>query len=97
MLDLVEIACWVAFWRERDRMGFLHYHCIVGTVNGRIHSHSEDVLVILRESARRDDIAVVGGFAGVDVDHGDDSRGARLDGNAAGLVEFVGEDVFVVG
>ena len=41
--------------------------------------------------------APVGGFAGVDVDDADDAGCARLDVDAAGLVEFEGEDVFVVG
>jgi len=66
-----------------------------GDGDGRL-TGCEDVLVILGEDAAGDDVAVIGGLAWVDVDNGHDARGADLQGDAAGGVEFVGEDVFVV-
>lgn len=56
----------------------------------------EDVLVVLGEDAAGDDVAVVGRLAWVDVDDADDAGGADFERDAAGGVEFVGEDVFVV-
>lgn len=66
-------------------------------VHGRVDAHGEDVLMVLRQDARPHDVAVVALLlARVDVDDADDACGARLDGDPAGLIKFVGEDVLVV-
>lgn len=65
-------------------------------VDGWVDAEAENVLVVLRQGARVNDVAVVAGFVRVDVDHADDAGRSRFDADAACLVEFVGEDVFVV-
>ena len=54
------------------------------------------MLVVLGEDAAGDYVSVVGCLAWVDVYDGDDARGPDFEGYAAGGVELVGEDVFVV-
>lgn len=54
------------------------------------------MLVVLGEDAAGDYVSVVGRLAWVDVYDGDDAGGADFEGYAAGGVELVGEDVFVV-
>lgn len=54
-------------------------------VDGRVDADAEDVLVVLRQCAGRDDVTPVGGLAGVDVDDGDDTGGTGFDDDAAGL------------
>ena len=82
---------------DGDAMGTLPHDGIALPVNGRVNTDGKDVLVVLGEGAGRDYIAVGAGLAGVDVDDGDDAGGARLEGDGAGEVELVGEDVLVVG
>ena len=65
-------------------------------VDGGIDSQAEAMLMVLREYARTDDVAPVGSLTGVDVDDRDDASCAGLHNDAACLVEFEGEDVFVV-
>lgn len=62
-----------------------------------IDTDAKDVLMVLRESASADDVAVVAGLSWIDVDDGHDTCGSGLDDDAAGLVELVRKDVFVVG
>ena len=66
-------------------------------VDGGVHADGEEVLVVLGEGAWGDDVAVRRRLALVDVDNRDDSRGSGFNGNGARLVEFVGEDVLVIG
>lgn len=54
------------------------------------------MLVVLGEDAAGDYVSVVGRLAWVDVYDGDDACCADFEGYAAGGVELVGEDVFVV-
>lgn len=66
-------------------------------VDGRVDAHGKDVLVVLGEDTRRNNVAVLGRLTLVNGDDADHAGGARLDGDAAGLVELEGEDVLVVG
>jgi hypothetical protein len=52
---------------------FLLQDGVVLAVDGRVEADGEDVLVVLRQDAWVDDVAVVAGLAGVDVDAADDS------------------------
>lgn len=65
------------------------------TVDSRVNSHSEDVLVVLREYPRVDDVTIIARLAWVDVDTADDSGRSSLDVDAAALVEFVCKDISV--
>lgn len=67
-------------------------------VDGRVDAQAKDVLVVLGQRARVDEGAPGRrGLAVVMVDDGDDAGGARLDGDAGGLVEDERKDVLVVG
>ena len=54
------------------------------------------MLVILGQNAAADDVAIIAGFIGVDVDHVQDPRGARFDIDTPGLVKLVGKDILIV-
>ena len=58
------------------------------TINGRINSDTEHVLVVLCECARTDNITIVARLSGINVDDRDNARRSRLGMNATGLVEF---------
>lgn len=66
-------------------------------VDGRVDAQAKDVLVVLGERAGVDNVAPGRRLALVDVDDGDDARGARLNGDAGGLVQLKGKYVLVVG
>lgn len=69
---------------------------VVPSIDCGIDAYGENVLMVLREDTRGDDVTIIARLAGVDVDAADNTCSAGLDINAAGLVELVGEDVFVV-
>lgn len=95
--DFVKVALRVRCLILRYRVGFLNQDGIAVTIDGRVDAHAEEVLVVLRQDAGPDDIAVVALLAWIDVDNTDDAGGARFDRDPACLVELVGEDVLVVG
>lgn len=67
------------------------------TVDGRIDPECEDMLVVLSQYTRTNNIAVVTGLSRIDINAADDSCGARLNIDTAGLIKLVRKDVFVVG
>lgn len=97
LADLVVVAARVGLGVHGHRVRLLLDDGVGMTIDGRVDARAEDVLVVLGERTRVDDVAVVALLAWVDVDDADDAGGARLDDDAAGLVELVGEDVLVVG
>lgn len=95
--DFVVVSAWVCLWVHRDGKRVFLDNSVAVAVDGRVDADGEDVLMVLSQHTWADDVAVVGLFAWVDVDDGDDACGAGLNVDATGLVELVGEDVFVVG
>lgn len=95
--DLVGVAVGVGGWVHGDGEGFFGINGVLVAVDGGVEADREKVLVVLGEGAGGDDVAPGRSFGSVDVDDGDDAGGADFDGEAGGLVESVGEDVFVVG
>lgn len=55
------------------------------------------MLVILGHCSWRDNVSVIRGLSGIDVDDTDNSGCSGFDHDTPGLIEFVGEDVLVVG
>lgn len=55
------------------------------------------MLMVLSQGTGRHDISVRACLAWVDIHDTDDTCGSCLDANAAGKIELVREDVFVVG
>lgn len=94
--DFVEVAARVCLWVHGDGKGVFLDDGVAVAVDGRVDADGEDVLVVLGQNTWADDVAVVGLFAWVDVDDGDDACCASLDVNVTGLIELVGEDVFVI-
>jgi hypothetical protein len=78
-------------------VGLFHIDGILVTFNSRINADAENVLVVLSQYAVSYHISVVGLLSGVNVHNTDNTCCPRLNGNATGLVEFVGKDVFIVG
>jgi len=77
-------------------MGFFHNDGVVMSVDGRIDAHAENVLVILGQHPATNDVAVLAGLAWIDIDDIENTRCTRLDGDGAGLVKLIGEDVLVI-
>lgn len=71
--------------------------CVLLAVNGCVNSNGEDVLMVLCKDTRVDDIAVVAGFARINVDAAHNASRPGLDVDCAGLVELVRKHVLVVG
>lgn len=97
LADFVVVSARVGFGVHGYSVGFFCDDCVAVTIDCRVNAESEDVLMVLGEYTRVDDVAVVAGLAGVDVDTADDTGCSSLDVDATRLVELVGEDVFVVG
>ena len=95
--DVVEIAPRVGICVDGCCVGFFDYDGVGVPVYGRVDAKAEDVLVILGKGTRGNDRAIVAGFVGVDVDDANDASSASFNGKACGEVEFVVEDVLVVG
>jgi len=95
--DFVVVSARVGLGVHGYSVGFFCDDCVAVTIDCRINAESEDMLMVLGEYTRVDDVAVVAGLAGVDVDTADDTGCSGLDVDATRLVELVGEDVFVVG
>ena len=93
----VVISSWVCFLVLLDWQALLLHQGILVSVNSWVDAQTKDVLVILGQGAGGDDVAPSGGLVWGDVDNGDDTGGTDFDFDASGLVEFEGEDVFVVG
>ena len=93
----IEIPRRVSVWVDGCCMRFLDDDGIAVAIYCRVGAQTEDVLVVLGEGARRDDGAVVTCFVGVDVHDADDACGAGFNSEARREVEFVVEDVLVVG
>jgi hypothetical protein len=93
---LVVVAHRVGLRVHGHRQALFLDHRVLVAVYGRVDSHTEDVLVVLCQGARADDLAVVALLSLVDVHHGDDASGSDLNSDGAGLVEDVVESVLVV-
>lgn len=94
--DLVEVPVRVGDGVHRHSVRLFDHHRVAGSVDGWVDAHTEDVLVILGQDATTHDIAVVADLTGINIDHVQDARGARLDRDAARLVELVSKDILVV-
>lgn len=97
LADLVEVALRVGLLVHGHAVGLLAQHRVGVAVDRGVDAHAEDVLVVLGQGPRGDDIAPGAALARVDVDHRHDPRRARLHRDPAGLVELVRKDVLVVG
>ena len=82
--------------RARHGMAFLVDEAISVAVDGRVDAEGEDVLVVCCQHARVNDGAPGDRNTRVDGLGADDTGGADLVGEFAGLVEHEGEDVLVV-
>ncbi|KAF4506524.1 hypothetical protein G6O67_006601 [Ophiocordyceps sinensis] len=97
LADLVVVSAGVRAGVHGDGQALLLHERVAMAVDGGIDADAEQVLVVLRQGARADDVAPGRRLAGVDVDDGHDARCPGLDGDAGRLVELEGEDVLVVG
>jgi hypothetical protein len=93
----VAIAVRIRFGVYLHWQGFFVDDGVLMAVDGWVDPQAEAMLMVLREHAGTDDVAPVGCLACVDVNNGDNTSSARFHNDAACLVEFEGEHVFVVG
>ena len=77
-------------------MGFIVDEAVGVAVDHGVYAQGEDVLVVGGEDARVHDCSPGDFDAFVDGLRAEDAGGADFEGYAAGGVELVGEDVFVV-
>jgi len=94
--DFVPIPIRIRLRGDFHRQALLVAHGILVPINRGIYAQAESVLMILRQRTRTNHIPPIGRFSRVDVHDGDDAGGAGFDADPARLVEFEGEDVFVV-
>lgn len=78
-------------------MGFLLYNTVVKAVEGRIDPETEEMLVILSQNTWRNNIPPFASLSRIDRDCACYTRGSCFDGDAAGHIELICKDVFVVG
>lgn len=95
--DLVEITSWVGSLVHPHRVRLLQVYRILVTVDGRVDSHAEEVLVILGQHPLAHYISIVTSLARIDAYHTENARRSDFDGDTARLVEPVCEDILVVG
>src|SRR5204863_5228696 len=65
-------------------------------IDGRVDAKTEYVLVVLCQSARRDDVTPWGRLARININNCDDTRRSNLDRDSTSLIELECEDVFIV-
>lgn len=95
--DLIVVAIGIrSLVHANGKALFLHNGVLLAIDRG-VDAHAEDVLMILSEGTWADNVAPWARLAGVNVHNRDDACRAGFDGDAGCLVEFVVEDVLVVG
>ena len=96
-LDVVKVAVGVGRGVDGGGQALLLDERVGVAVDGRVEAQTKNVLVVLGDGARVDNVAPGRRLAGVHIDDGDDAGGASLERDAGGLVEDKGKDVLVVG
>jgi len=66
------------------------------TIDSRIDTHCENVLMVLGKNSWIDNISVTRWSSGINIDTGHNSGSPDFDINLAGKIELVGKDVLVV-
>ena len=79
-----------------QRMGFFDDDGVAVSIDGGINPDAEQMLMILRQRSGAHDGIVGASLAFVDGDDGDNACGAGFNGDVAGEVELVGENIVVV-
>ena len=77
-------------------MRFFDHDGVAVSTDGGINPDAEQMLMVLRQRSGAHDGSVGASLVFVDGDDGDNARGAGFDGDVAGEIELVGEDVVVV-
>lgn len=97
LADFVEVALRVGVRVHRHRRTLFLDDGIAAAVDSRVDSHTEHMLMVLRQRSWVNDIAPRRSFALVNVDDRNNTSCAGLHHDSSSLVELEVEDVFVVG
>lgn len=97
LTDFVEVALRVGVRVHRHRQTLFLDDGIAAAVDSRVDSHTEHMLMVLRQRSWVNDIAPRRSFALVNVDDRNNTGCAGLHHDSSSLVELEVEDVFVVG
>lgn len=65
--DLIEVSIGVDDRVHRSGMGLVHHDRVVGTIDGRVNPHTEDVLVSLSQKTATHHVPLLVDIAGVDI------------------------------
>jgi len=97
LFDLIRVPPRIKLWSERNWVRLFLNHGIFWALDSWVDAHTEDVLMVLCQSARADNIPPWAGSTWVDWDRANNARSSCLNGNPTSLVEMIRKDVFVVG
>lgn len=96
LADFIHVSIGVCSVVHSQWKAFLLYDSVFCAVDRWIHAHAENMLMVLCQRARTDDISPVTGLSGVDVDDRYNTRCSGFNSDACSLVELVVEDVLIV-
>lgn len=96
LADFIHVSIGVCSVVHSQWKALLLHDSVFCAVNGRIHAHAENMLMVLCQRARADDISPVTGLSRVDVHDRYNTRCSGLDSDSRSLVELVVEDVLIV-